>query len=252
MESKLSVDLNCDLGEGFGQWTFGNDEQILPYISSANIACGLHAGDPSTIMKTIELALQHNVKIGAHPGLNDKDGFGRREIQVTPKEVYDLTVYQIAALAGCAKSLGTKLNHVKPHGALYNMAAKDSLLAKAICQAVYSFDPDLILYGLSGSLLVKEARSIGLQVFSEVFADRSYQQDGSLTPRSLHHAIIRDQNLVIDQVLKMVKFGKVESFDGHEIEIHADTICLHGDNMAAVELARAIATTLKQEKIEIG
>lgn len=251
MRDKLTVDLNCDMGESFGPWRMGNDAAILPYVSSVNIACGFHAGDPSTMLKTIELARQYQVHIGAHPGFDDREGFGRREINMSPKEVYALIVYQVGALQACATAQGAKLHHVKPHGALYNMAAKDKDLAAAIAQAIHAVDPSLILYGLSGSLLVAEGVKKGLRVYSEVFADRTYQADGTLTARTASHSVIEDSNQAIDQVLHMLTTGKVKSVDGLEVSIQADTICLHGDNLAAVEFAAKIAQALHDHDIRI-
>lgn len=249
MNNQLTVDLNCDMGESFGAWTMGDDAAILPYVSSVNIACGFHAGDPATMMKTIQLALKYNVKIGAHPGLQDLAGFGRREMQVTVREVYELMVYQIGALAACAKVHATVLYHVKPHGALYNMAARKAELADAVAQAIYDVDTTLVLYGLSGSELINAGRKKGLRVYQEVFADRTYQEDGTLTPRSDKNALIHDAGQAIEQVLAMIKGGKVTSLQGTEVDIQADTICLHGDGVEAVQFARTINQTLKDQDI---
>lgn len=251
MNKQLTIDLNCDMGESFGAWTIGNDEAILPYVSAANIACGFHAGDPSTMMKTIQLALRYHVKIGAHPGFQDLVGFGRREIQATAKEVYELVVYQVGALAACAKVQQTTLKHVKPHGALYNMAARKPELADAIAAAVYAIDPSLILYGLSGSELIKAGRNKGLNVYSEVFADRTYQEDGTLTARSDKNALIHNPEQAAQQVLHMIRTGKVISLQGTEVDIQADTVCLHGDRPEAVQFARTIHQTLKDQAIRI-
>lgn len=251
MSSQLSVDLNCDMGESFGSWIIGNDEAILPYISSANIACGFHAGDPSIILKTVALALKYQVAIGAHPGFADLAGFGRREIQVSPREVYALTVYQIGAIAACAKAQGGMLHHVKPHGALYNMAVKDVDFADAITQAIYDTDPNLILYALSGSELIHAATKKGLPVYHEVFADRTYQLDGKLTPRTDEDAIIMDTRRAVEQVVNMVKYGKVNTLQGSEVFIQADTICLHGDHKGAVNFAKDIHQALRDENIAV-
>ena len=249
MNNQLTVDLNCDMGESFGAWTMGDDAAVLPYVSSVNIACGFHAGDPATMMKTIQLALKYNVKIGAHPGFQDLAGFGRRDMQVTAREVYELMVYQIGALAACAKVHARALYHVKPHGALYNMAARKTELADAVAQAIYDVDPTLVLYGLSGSELINAGRKKGLQVYQEVFADRTYQEDGTLTPRSDKNALIHDAGQAIEQVLAMIKRGKVTSLQGREVDIQADTICLHGDGAEAVQFARTINQTLKDQDI---
>lgn len=251
MNKPLTVDLNCDMGESFGAWKMGDDEAILPYVSAVNIACGFHAGDPATMMKTVRLALKYKVKIGAHPGLPDLVGFGRREMQLTAQEVYELVVYQVGALAACAKVQGSALHHVKPHGALYNMAAKKSELANAITAAIYDIDPGLVLYGLSGSELIKAGKTKGLKVYSEVFADRTYQQDGTLTARSDKHALIHDPKLAAEQVVGMIKTGKVTSLQGTAVDIQADTICLHGDSKEAVQFAMTINQVLKDHHILI-
>lgn len=251
MKKQLTIDLNCDMGESFGPWKMGDDEAVLPYVSAVNIACGFHAGDPSTMMKTIQLALKYKVKIGAHPGFQDLVGFGRREMQLTAREVYALVVYQVGALAACAKVQQTTLQHVKPHGALYNMAARKPELADAIAAAVYDIDPRLVLYGLSGSELIRAGRAKGLNVYREVFADRTYQQDGTLTPRSDKHALIHDPKQAAEQVVGMIKTGKVVSLQGTTVDIQADTICLHGDGEEAVQFVRTVNQTLKENQILI-
>ena len=247
----FKVDLNCDMGESFGAYTLGNDEAILDYITSANIACGFHAGDPSTMRKTVELALEKNVAIGAHPGLQDLAGFGRREMTITPREVYDLVVYQIGALYAFVKSEGGKMQHVKPHGALYNMASKSEILSKAIAEAVYKIDPELVLFGLSGGELVKAGTQIGLRSASEVFSDRTYQSDGNLTSRSDENALITDDSHAISQVIRMVKEQKVLSLQGIDIPIKAETICIHGDQPKALEFARKLPEALREAEIEV-
>ncbi|MGD6849953.1 LamB/YcsF family protein [Rossellomorea aquimaris] len=236
----MKIDLNCDLGESFGTYTIGQDEEMMKYVSSVNVACGFHAGDPLVMKQTVTNALSHNLKIGAHPGLPDLQGFGRRMIQVTPEEAYALVQYQIGALLAFIEAQGGKLSHVKPHGALYNMAAKDSELAVSIAKAVFDLDPGLTLFGLSQSELTKAGAEIGLHVAHEVFADRTYQSDGSLTPRSLPNAVLHDENQVEKQVLRMVEKQEVVSTDGEVLSIKADTICLHGDNMAALNLAKRL------------
>ncbi|PRD57105.1 5-oxoprolinase subunit PxpA [Sphingobacterium gobiense] len=240
MASSKMIDLNCDLGESFGSWRMGNDEAILPFVTSVNIACGFHAGDPSTMMKTVALAASHDVHIGAHPGFKDMEGFGRRQMALTPMEVYDLMLYQIGALYACTKAQGVLLHHVKPHGALYNMAAQDNNLAKAIADAVYAFDPNLVLYGLSGSALIAEGEQRGLTVYSEVFADRTYQADGMLIPRTMVNAVITDYDRAFAQALLMATEGKVITADGVNIPIKADTICMHGDNESAIAIAQKV------------
>ncbi|WP_046214390.1 LamB/YcsF family protein [Paenibacillus wulumuqiensis] len=245
------VDLNCDMGESYGIYTLGVDEAIFGSITSANIACGFHAGDPSVMRTTVRQAVAHGVKIGAHPGLPDLVGFGRRRMEVTPTEVYDMVTYQIGALQAFASQEGSSLHHVKPHGALYNMAAVSAPLSDAIAQAVYAVNPGLILYGLAGSELISAGQRAGLQVASEVFADRTYQQDGTLTPRSAAGALITDAQLAVKQVLQMVTQQRVISTEGTEIPIQADTICLHGDAAYAVQFARELRVQLEQQDIVV-
>lgn len=246
-----SVDLNCDMGEGFGAYRIGQDEEILPYITSANIACGFHAGDPGIMSRTVQLALKHEVAVGAHPGLQDLAGFGRREIKLSPREAYELTVYQVGALWGFVRAEGGVLRHVKPHGALYNMAAASAALAEAIAEAVYRIEPELILFGLAGSELIRAGNRAGLRTASEVFADRTYQSDGALTPRSRPDALVTDEQQALHQVLSMVQEGKVRSTDGRDVAITAETICLHGDGHHAVEFASAIRSSLESAGIAV-
>ncbi|CAH0268088.1 hypothetical protein SRABI27_03410 [Pedobacter sp. Bi27] len=245
------IDLNCDMGEAFGNYTMPNDEKLMDYISSANIACGFHAGDPAVMQQTVALALKKGVAIGAHPGLPDLQGFGRREMKISPNEAYQLTLYQMGALSGFVKAAGSKLHHVKAHGALYNMAAKDAALAKAIVQAVYDFDPGLILYALAGSKMIDEAEKRGIVTASEVFADRSYQDDGLLTPRSADNALITNEEDAINQVLGFALNQEVNSINGNRIVVKAETVCLHGDGEHAVAFAKLIAERLKKEGIAI-
>ncbi|MCE4051922.1 MULTISPECIES: 5-oxoprolinase subunit PxpA [Bacillaceae] len=245
------VDLNCDLGESFGAYKIGMDEEILRFVTSANIACGFHAGDPSVMRNTVKLALNNNVKIGAHPGLPDLAGFGRRNMNISPQEAHDIVIYQIGALSGFVKAEGAKMQHVKPHGALYNMAAKNSLLATAIAEAVYKVDPELILFGLAGSELVTAGERIGLQTANEVFADRTYDSGGTLTPRTEPDALIHDKNQAVGQVVRMVKEGKVTTRQGADISVKADTICIHGDGSEALTFAQQIKETLEKSRIEI-
>lgn len=243
------VDLNCDLGESFGAYKMGLDEQILPYVTSANIACGFHGGDPGVMRKTVLLALKNGVAIGAHPGLPDLIGFGRRNMEITSQEAYDMVVYQIGALEGFVKAAGGTMQHVKPHGALYNMAAKKQDLAEAIAEAVYKVNPELILFGLSGSELVLAGERIGLKTAHEVFADRTYQADGSLTPRKQSDALITSQEHAVQQVIRMVKEGTVLSQQGEQVTIKADTVCLHGDGAHALEFARRIREFLTKSGV---
>lgn len=248
----FQVDLNSDLGESFGRFKLGEQEEILKYVTSANIACGFHSGDPSVMRETVKLAISHGVKIGAHPGLPDLNGFGRREMAITPQEGYDMVVYQIGALQGFLTTFNENMQHVKPHGALYNMAAKDPKLAEAIAQAVYDVSPSLILFGLSGSELTKAGERIGLRTAHEVFADRTYQADGSLTSRSQKDAMITDQEQSALQVVKMVKEGKVISQQKTAVSLRADTVCLHGDGEHALLFAKYLNETLEKNEISIS
>lgn len=239
------------MGESFGSYKLGHDEKILDYITSANIACGFHAGDPTTMRKTVRLALEKNVGIGAHPGLQDLVGFGRRAMQISPQEAYDIVVYQIGALYAFVRSEGGRLQHVKPHGALFNMAAKDPALAEAIAEAIYKVDPELILFGLSGGELIKAAKKIGLRAANEVFSDRTYQLDGTLTARTDKNALITCQETAARQAVRMVKEGKVKTVQGVDIPVKADTICIHGDGEKALDFARYIKETLSKEGIAL-
>ncbi|MBU5211507.1 LamB/YcsF family protein [Heyndrickxia oleronia] len=246
------IDLNCDMGESFGAYKMGTDEEILNYITSANIACGFHAGDPTTMRKTVTMALERNVGIGVHPGLPDLVGFGRRTMDISPQEAYDLIVYQIGAVYAFTKAEGGKLQHVKPHGALYNMAAKSPSLSEAIAEAIYKVDPELILFGLAGGELVKAGKKIGLRSASEVFSDRTYQEDGSLTSRREENALIHDQEVAVNQVIRIVKEGKVKSLQGVDVSIQAHTVCIHGDGQNALQFAKYISTSLQNEGITIA
>ncbi|MFJ8245019.1 5-oxoprolinase subunit PxpA [Peribacillus asahii] len=246
-----TVDLNCDLGESFGAYQIGNDEAILDYVTSVNVACGFHAGDPTVMRKTVQLALEKQVKIGAHPGLQDLIGFGRRNMNISPQEAYDIVVYQIGALNGFLQSEGGRMQHVKPHGALYNMAAKNKDLSRAIAEAVYKVNPELVLFGLSGSELVQAGQAIGLQTASEVFADRTYQQDGSLTSRNEKNALIENDDDAVAQVIRMVKEGKVLSQQGTDVTLKADTICIHGDGAHALSFAQHVKKSLELSEITI-
>lgn len=239
------------MGESFGAWTMGQDTEILPYVTSANIACGFHAGDPTTMRRTVQAAIHHGVALGAHPGLPDLVGFGRRKMDITADAAYDLVVVQVGALAAVAASQGGRLHHVKAHGALYNMAAGNTELAKAVAQAVFDIDSGLVLYALASSIQVDIARSIGLQVAQEVFADRSYQADGSLTLRSLPGAMITDPAQAVQQVLGMITQGKVLSQQGQDVGVRADTLCIHGDQPGAAVFARNITQALEQHGIAI-
>jgi 5-oxoprolinase (ATP-hydrolysing) subunit A len=247
----MRIDLNCDFGESFGIYRLGEEKDILQYVTSVNVACGFHAGDPLVMRKTVQMALEQKVAIGAHPGFPDLLGFGRRNIAVTPGEAYAYVVYQIGALAAFVKAEGGKMSHVKPHGALYNMAARDTALAEAIAKAVYDVDPTLILYGLAGSELIRAGKKIGLRTASEVFADRTYQQDGSLTPRSDPRALIVDEQEAVLQVLAMVKEKRVRSLQGIDVPIEAETVCIHGDGKKAVLFAKRLYEALRKEGVDI-
>ena len=246
-----SIDLNCDMGEAFGNYPMPNDDTLMDYITSANIACGFHAGDPEVMQHTVNLAVKKGVAIGAHPGLPDLQGFGRREMKISANEAYQMTLYQIGALSGFVKAAHGKLHHVKAHGALYNMAAKDSALAKAIVEAVHDFDSNLILYALANSEMITAAKKIGMGTASEVFADRTYQDDGSLTPRTQSNALITDEQQSIAQVMMMVKEQQVMSASKKVVALKAETLCLHGDGTHAVEFAKMISAKLKSENITI-
>ncbi|MBF2239175.1 5-oxoprolinase subunit PxpA [Staphylococcus capitis] len=247
----MQIDLNCDLGEAFGNYSFGGDNDIIPLITSANIACGFHAGDENVMNETIQLAKENNVGIGAHPGLPDLQGFGRRKMDIKPKEIYNLVVYQLGALNGFCKIHGARINHVKPHGALYNMGAKNKEIAQAIAQAVYDFDKSVVLVGLSNTLLISEAEALGLRTASEVFADRRYEDDGQLVSRQESDATITNTDEALQQVLKMVTENKVVSKNGKEIDLQADTICVHGDGAHALDFVTQIKKKLTKEGIDI-
>jgi UPF0271 protein len=249
---KLKVDLNCDLGESFGNFKVGFDPEVMPYITSANIACGFHAGDPVVMANTVRLAKQHNVAIGAHPGFPDLMGFGRREMKLTKEEATNYIIYQVGALRAFAKAAGVELRHVKPHGALYNMAMRDSVLAKAIVEAVDSVDPGLIVFAVAESELAKAASKAGLRVAYEVFADRAYDSDGSLVSRAVAGAVIEDVRIVIERAVGMVKEKRVIAIDGKTVDLDdVHTICVHGDNLEAVALVKALRRGLDRAHVEV-
>jgi 5-oxoprolinase (ATP-hydrolysing) subunit A len=241
-----TVDINCDLGEGAG-----HDMELMPLISSANIACGAHAGDEVTMRATVQLALKHGVMIGAHPGFPDRENFGRRELAVGAEEISRWVHAQTQGLIAIAGACGARVRHVKPHGALYNLAARDAGVARAVAEAVYEADSRLILVGLAGSRLLEAGADCGLSTMNEVFADRTYQADGSLTPRNRPDAVFEDEASVVEQVLRIVMEGKVTATDGSEVGIKADTLCLHGDGPHAVEFARAITAALRAAGVTI-
>ena len=248
---KTVIDLNCDMGESFGAWSMGADAAVLQYVSSANVACGFHAGDPLIMRRTVAGALECGVAVGAHPAFQDLHGFGRRAMQVAPEEAYALVLYQVGALSGFCRASGGQLSHVKPHGALYNAAAKDAPLADAIARAVRDFDPRLILFGLAGSELVRAGRKVGLATANEVFADRTYHADGTLTPRNRPGAMIRDVSAALAQVERIICHGRVLALDGTEVAIEADTVCIHGDEPDAAQFARELRVLLGQLGIAV-
>jgi 5-oxoprolinase (ATP-hydrolysing) subunit A len=235
----VPCDLNCDMGEGIG-----NDEAIMPFITSANIACGYHAGDEAIMTKTVDLCKQYKVHIGAHPSYPGRESFGRMAMDIPAEEVYDITKKQVELLQAIAAERQALVYHVKPHGALYNVAARNRQIAAAIARAVQDCGEQLILFGLCGSYLISEAEAIGLKTMREVFADRTYQEDGSLTPRTQPNALIEDENAAVNQVVQMVNEGTVTSVTGKKILIQADTICIHGDGKNAIAFARRLHEVL--------
>lgn len=245
------VDLNADLGESFGAYTIGMDAEVLKYITSANVACGFHAGDPLVMQKTLALAKESGTRIGAHPGFPDLMGFGRRNMNISPAEAKAYIQYQLGALMAFAKAAGMKLQHVKPHGAFYNMAAVDEKLAIAICEGIYEVDSELIVLGLAGSKHITAAEKVGLRAASEVFADRGYMNDGTLVPRKMPGAMIYDRQVAIERTVRMIKEGCVESIEGKIVPIKADSICVHGDNPDAIGFVKEIRERLQAEGIEV-
>ena len=235
----MAIDLNADVGEAIG-----DDEGVLPFVTSANIACGFHAGNPVIMRSTVQLSRRHGVAVGAHPGFQDLEGFGRRDMHVSTAELENLVAYQIGALAGVASTEGVRLSHVKPHGALYNMAARNAEMADAIARAVRAVDPSLVLFGLSGSQLIAAGERVGLRVASEVFADRGYWPDGSLAPRGTPGALVTEVEDVVRRALGMATGQAVDCVDGTTIHVKADTICIHGDTPGAADLARRVRAAL--------
>lgn len=224
---------------------------MMPFITSANIACGFHAGDPHVMWETVRLAVECGAAVGAHPGYPDLNGFGRREMKMSAAEIYQLLIYQIGALQGFARIQGVRVAHVKPHGALYNQAANEPALAEAVVRAVVDLDRTMVLFGLAGSELVQTGRRHGLRVAEEIFADRTYQADGSLTPRSRPDAMIHDSKLAVQRVIRMVKTGTVAATDGTEVRLRADTVCIHGDEPAALEFVRMLRAGLEEEGVTV-
>ncbi len=245
------VDLNSDLGESFGRYTLGMDERVIPLITSANVACGYHASDPVVMTKTVAMAKEAKVRVGAHPGFPDLMGFGRRNMAVTPKEAKAYVLYQLGALSGFCRSVGIRMQHVKPHGALYNMAAKDYEISKGICEAVAEFDRNLIVLALSGGQLARAAQDMGLRTALEVFADRAYEEDGTLVGRGKPGAMITDEEEAISRVIRMVKEQTVTAITGKDIPIRADSVCVHGDGEKALAFVERIRQTLEGEGIAL-
>lgn len=246
------IDLNCDLGESFGAWRMGDDDAVLALISSASIACGFHAGDPTIMHHTVKQAIAHGVAIGAHVSLPDLQGFGRREMRVTPAEVHAMTLYQIGALHAFTQAAGTRLAHVKPHGALYNMAVRDASLARAIADAVQQFDPQLRLFGLAGSALTDAGNAIGLATVDEAFADRRYLADGSLQPRNEPGAVIDDVEQAAEQAIGIAGEGSALAADGSRLKLHAGSLCLHGDGAHALAFASRLREALQAAGLHIA
>jgi UPF0271 protein len=248
----MKIDINSDVGESFGIYTLGDDAALMPYITSANIACGFHAGDPKVMNKTVALALKHGVKIGAHPGLDDLAGFGRRNMAILPSEIGPLLHYQIGALYGIVRAQGGELHHVKPHGVLYNMAAGSEALAEAVVLAVKSFNPSLYLYGLPGSAFETAAEKFGLPFMAEVYADRNLTDDGKLVPRNQDNAIIHSVTESAAQIMRIVEQGHAFSVNGVVVPMRAETVCVHGDNPEAVQFAKQLYQSFKMRNYEIG
>ncbi|BDF32003.1 LamB/YcsF family protein [Lachnospiraceae bacterium] len=246
-----TVDLNCDLGESFGNYKCGLDEEVIRYISSANVACGFHASDPAVMTRTVALARENGVSVGAHPGYPDLQGFGRRDMDASPAEVKAMVQYQIGALEAFCTAQGISLAHVKPHGAMYNMAGRDETLAEAICEGIYEVDPGLVLLGLSGSRMLEAAKRTGLKCAKEVFADRAYEEDGTLVARNVPGALITDEDEAVERVLRIVKDGVVTAITGRDIEVAADSVCIHGDGPKALAFAAKIRKALEREAVRI-
>ncbi|MCR5612068.1 5-oxoprolinase subunit PxpA [Treponema sp.] len=245
----LKIDLNCDLGESFGNYKIGMDEDVIQYVSSANIACGFHAADPVVMDRTVALAKSAGVAVGAHPGFPDLVGFGRRNMNVSVGELKSMVMYQLGALDAFCRRHGQKMQHVKPHGAMYNMAGKDETMALAIAEAIAEFDSSLILLGLSGSKMLEAAAKVGLKCKKEVFADRAYEEDGSLVARTKSGAMIEDEQEAIERIITMIRYGKVRAITGREIQVEPDSVCVHGDNPKALDFVKRIAARLRDEGI---
>ena len=248
----MKIDINCDMGESYGAWKMGDDAAVMPYITSANIACGFHGGDPATIRMTVKLAVEHGVAVGAHPSLPDLQGFGRRAMKISPQDMYDLVVYQAGAVEAFARAAGVRLHHVKCHGALYNMAANDEALSEAMARAVKDLGSDVMLYALSNSGMMRTAQKQGVRVAGEVFADRGYADDGTLAPRGRPGAMIEDANLAAARALEMVEKRYVTSLSGKPIPVSPDTLCVHGDQPGAVSFAKAIRKLFSERGVAVA
>lgn len=249
--TELVVDLNSDLGESFGSWTMGDDEALLSLVSSANVACGFHAGDPQTMLRTLKTAQQHGVSLGAHPAYRDLVGFGRRFLDVSAEELYADVLYQVAALDGLARSAGTALSYVKPHGALYNRIVGDAVQARAVARAVHELPGELAILGLPGSAIETACGEIGVTFYREAFVDRGYLPDGSLVPRTADGAVLHEVELIAERAVRMVRDGTVEAVDGSVVELRPDSLCVHGDTPGAVAMASAVRAALTTEGVRI-
>jgi UPF0271 protein len=246
-----TIDLNCDMGESYGAWTMGADAEVMPHISSANVACGFHGGDPATIRKTVRLALDNGVAVGAHPSLPDIQGFGRRAMKISPQDMYDLVVYQAGAVEGFARAAGSRLHHIKCHGALYNMAATDDALSEAMARAARDLG-NVMIYALSNSRMIAMVKKLGIPVAGEVFADRGYSDDGTLAPRDKPGGMIEDAAKSVKQALAMVEEGYVTSLSGKRVPVAADTMCLHGDQPGAAAFAKALRKAFSDRSISVA
>ena len=248
----MKIDINCDMGESFGPWKMGEDREVVPHVSSVNIACGFHAGDPGVMAGTVALAVEHGVGIGAHPGYPDLSGFGRRTMETRPEEVKNGVLYQLGALGAFTRVSGVRLRHVKPHGALYNTVAGDERIALEVIRAVKAYGGDLILVALAGSPCLRLAREEGLRTAAEAFPDRAYTRNGRLAPRSRPGAVLHDTDTVVERTVRLVTTGRMISIDGEEIEVRADTLCIHGDTPGAWRLAAAVRMALESTGVRIA
>lgn len=246
MATVPQIDLNSDVGESFGAWTLGADRELIPFVTSANVACGFHAGDPRVIERTVQIAVASGVAVGAHPAYPDLPGFGRRVMEMAAADLEAAVLYQVAAVAGFARAAGVELRHVKVHGALYNRAARDERVAAAIARGVRRFSRELVLVGLAGSAMIDAGRAEGLAVAAEGFADRAYQPDGTLRPRAEPDAVLHDPAVAARQALGIARDGRVRAYEGSVLSLHADTLCIHGDTPGAPAVAAAVRAVLEQ------